>query len=264
MANDIVAKKEKRFGSGKFCLEVIFVCEKQGHQVTWGERGSLFSNPSGCQEGCSLLLPDLEAKDVSQRTRGRALGSQQVAVIAKEGRMVKETSRGKGVMSQETYVCSHAREGGQAFPPSTLGPEELGPSDQRGLRWGPGGRGGQTPGHGHITSSLLLGSRKEPWTSRSLLQLQTSTSTRGAGSAWLSVSPCAEDTRDSEVDISFIFLFDLKHVRTRNVTRWCVTNRNTGQKMTVFMTLTLLLPQQLVFGEDQALSACHFQYRVVT
>lgn len=92
------------------------------------------------------------------------------------------------------------KEGRQSRPPPQV-PEELGPSEQRGLGWGPGGRGDQTPGHGHITGFLPLGSKK------------VSTSPRGAGNAWLSVSPCAEDTRDSEMNISFILLFDLKRAR---------------------------------------------------
>ena len=64
--------------------------------------------------------------------------------------------------------------------------------------------------------------------------------------------------RDLELDSPFIFLFDLKHVQTRNVTSLCVTEMR-AKRWQLLWPWHFFLSQQLVFGGDQALSACHFQ-----
>lgn len=50
-------------------------------------------------------------------------------------------------------------------------------------------------------------------------------STEGAGTGLRLVSPNAKCKRVLELDISFIFLVDLKHVLTRNVTGLCAAGK---------------------------------------
>ena len=80
-----------------------------------------------------------------------------------------------------------------------------------GLRCAAGGRGEWAVGWG--TSRALL-----PWA-------PASTSAEGAGTGLRLVSPSAKSKRVLELDISFIFLVDLKHVLTRNVTGLCAAGK---------------------------------------
>lgn len=132
---------------------------------------------------------------------------------------------------------------------------QAGTRRSRWTRRGPGWRDSKR--QGSVMSPALL-----PWTTRCLLLLQGVPRHKGAWERTAISVTRATYRRDLELDVSFIFPLDLKHVWTRNATSLCVTE-TPAKRWQFSRPRCFFLPQQLVCSGDQALSACHFQYQVV-
>ena len=169
-----------------------------------------------------------------------------------------------GRLSQEVLTCLPAGERGKECLWEFLGHHIPGP--EKGARCGPGGRGKHVsatspPSSPRFQQSKLAPTAASFYPERPPIWRELVLDCQGQ----LTVPVTLPNWK--RIRVRFFFhlypLLDLKHVWTRNVADLVATGTHANRWQFLWPGC-FLLPQRLVSGGDQAASACHFQYRVVT